>query len=388
MGGGAPVIPAQVSGLLDSTPERLVASGLVILLFLVTVGVMYRVGGPLKRRLPSDIAEAIQALVVMSAGIAAGAMLVDIWNQVAAVVTAWAEIRPGPEVGVRGLIALLALGVTYTLTRITKRFVRVGERRDAISTHQREILHHIVQIALFVPALVFIFTLFGAGVGNVLLSASVLGVVLGLAARQTLGAVLAGFVLLFSRPFKLGDWVQINEHEGVVTDISIVNTEIRTFDDEVVLIPNDEITSRAILNRSKNDRLRVQVDVGVDYDTDVKRAMTVAADAMTGLEELKEAPSPDVVVESFGDSAVVLTLRFYIDDPSMRRKWNAQNAVMEAVKRAFEREGIAIPFPQRVLSGREQVGGLHVTGDRVTQSKEEPAGAVEPATDGGDEAER
>jgi small-conductance mechanosensitive channel len=369
------VIPAQVSGLLDSTPEQFVASVLVGLGFLLGAAAVYRVGGPLKRRVPNDVAEALQALGVMTLGILGGAALVDIWNQVAAVGQAWAQISPGAEVGVRALIALLALGVTYTVTRITKRFVRVGERRDAISTHQREILHHIVQIALFIPASLFILTLFGAGVGNVLLSASVLGVVVGLAARQTLGAVLAGFVLLFSRPFELGDWVKLHDHEGVVTDVSIVNTEIRTFDDEVVLIPNDEITSRAILNRSKNDRLRVQVDVGVDYETDVERAMTVAADAMAGLDELKEAPAPDVVVESFGDSAVVLTLRFYIDDPSIRRKWDAQNAVMEAVKTAFEREGIAIPFPQRVLSGREQAGGLQVTGDRVAASGD-PEAAV------------
>jgi small-conductance mechanosensitive channel len=381
------VIPAQVSGLLDSTPEQFVASVLVGLGFLLGAAAVYRVGGPLKRRVPNDVAEALQALGVMTLGILGGAALVDIWNQVAAVGQAWAQISPGAEVGVRALIALLALGVTYTVTRITKRFVRVGERRDAISTHQREILHHIVQIALFIPASLFILTLFGAGVGNVLLSASVLGVVVGLAARQTLGAVLAGFVLLFSRPFELGDWVQLHDHEGVVTDVSIVNTEIRTFDDEVVLIPNDEITSRAILNRSKNDRLRVQVDVGVDYETDVERAMTVAADAMAGLDELKEAPAPDVVVESFGDSAVVLTLRFYIDDPSIRRKWDAQNAVMEAVKTAFEREGIAIPFPQRVLSGREQAGGLQVTGDRVAASGD-PEAAVEPATDGGEGGDR
>lgn len=381
------MIPAQVSGLLDSTPEQFVASVLVGLGFLLGAAAVYRVGGPLKRRVPNDVAEALQALGVMTLGILGGAALVDIWNQVAAVGQAWAQISPGAEVGVRALIALLALGVTYTVTRITKRFVRVGERRDAISTHQREILHHIVQIALFIPASLFILTLFGAGVGNVLLSASVLGVVVGLAARQTLGAVLAGFVLLFSRPFELGDWVQLHDHEGVVTDVSIVNTEIRTFDDEVVLIPNDEITSRAILNRSKNDRLRVQVDVGVDYETDVERAMTVAADAMAGLDELKEAPAPDVVVESFGDSAVVLTLRFYIDDPSIRRKWDAQNAVMEAVKTAFEREGIAIPFPQRVLSGREQAGGLQVTGDRVAASGD-PEAAVEPATDGGEGGDR
>ncbi|MFC7175522.1 mechanosensitive ion channel family protein [Halosegnis marinus] len=284
MGGGRAVTLAQIGvrGLLDSPGEQFAASAVVVVAFLAAAGIVYACGGLLKGRLSDEAAEAVQSAVGMALGIAAGAVLVDIWNQWGPVATAWGEVRPGPTTGVRALIALLALGVTYTVTRITKRFVRVGERRDAISTHQREILHHVVQIALFVPAILFTFLLFDAGVGNVLLSASVLGVVLGLAARQTLGAVLAGFVLLFSRPFKLGDWVEIGDHEGIITDVSIVNTEIRTFDDEVVMIPNDEITSRAVLNRSKNDRLRVTVDVGVDYDTDVARAMETAADAMGG----------------------------------------------------------------------------------------------------------
>lgn len=372
------------TGLLDAPSEQTVASLLILLGYLLVTGAIYAVGELIKQRLANESTEALQTLAGMVAAIVAGAALVNVWNQTDAVVTALENIKPSVDALVRGLIALLAVGVTYTLTRITKRFVQVSEDRDAISRHQREILHHVVQIALFVPAFLFVLGLFKVGAGNVLLSASVLGVVFGFAARQTLGAVLAGFVLLFSRPFELGDWVEIADHEGVVTDITIVNTEVRTFDDELVLLPNDEITQRAVINRTKSDRLRVQVDVGVDYGTDVEHAMSVAAEAMAEVDVVESQPNPDVVVESFGDSAVVLTLRFYITNPSIRRKWDAQNAVMERVKTAFEREGITIPFPQRVLSGRERAGGLAVRD--VEEGSDDPERTTEQmTTDGGDE---
>lgn len=381
MGGGRAVNLIQILGVVSDTAGRVATSALIIGGFLLLVAGLYRVGEPLKRHISEEAAEAIQAAAGVAAGVVAGGALVDLWNQAATVSEAWTQVRPGAGTLVRVLIALLAVGIIYTVTRVTKRFVRISERRDAISSHQREILHHVVQIALFVPALVFVLTLFDVPLGNLLLSASVIGVIVGLAARQTLGAVLAGFVLLFSRPFKLGDWVEIDDHEGIVTDVSIVNTELRTFDDERVMIPNDEVTSQPILNRTRSNRLRVQVDVGVDYGTDVSRAMEVAADAMADVEVVESQPAPDVVVESFGDSAVVLTLRFYVADPSIQRKWQAQNAVMEQVKAAFEAADITIPFPQRVLSGREATDGLAVRGADLA-SPPTPSGGL--STDGGD----
>lgn len=337
-----------------TTTSQLTVTGLLIAALAVTAALAYVAGPYLKAHLNADAAEAVQAVAFTLVAIAVGIQLIDVWNVRDVVISAYTDVRPTAEDGVKGLITVLVFGVAYTITRLTKRAIGIGAGRDAISNHQREILHHVAQILVYLPAVLFAVILWRVPVSNILLSAGALGVVVGLAARQTLGAVLAGFVLLFSRPFEVGDWVEIEGNEGMVTDVSIVNTELRTFDDELVMLPNDEVTNSPITNRSRNDRLRVQLDVGVDYDTDVGHAMEVAASAMDGLGELRDHPAPEVVVDQFKDSAVELTLRFWISDPTIRRKWNAQNAVAEAVKAAFEAEGIHIPFPQRVLSGREQ----------------------------------
>lgn len=346
--------------LAPTRPMQYLVSIVALAGFLFGTYLVYRSGPFLKRRLTDDGAEGLQVAAATLLSICSAGVLIIVWRRTPAVRLALDSISPSPVAGVRLFIVLVALSITYTATRVAKRFIRVGESRNAITSHQREVLHHLVQILLFIPALLFSLTLYGIPAQNLLLSASALGVVLGLAARQTLGAVLAGFVLLFSRPFEVGDWVEIDENEGLVTDISIVNTRLQTFDDEMVMIPNDQITDSAITNRSRNERLRVQADVGVDYDTDVPEACRIATEAMDDIEMLMDGPEPEVVVKEFGDSAVTLNLRFWISDPTIQKKWAAQNAVMEAVKQAFEAHDIAIPFPQRVLSGREQTDGLDV----------------------------
>lgn len=351
----------QLQPFMSSRAAQYLATGLIISAFLVSAGAAYVLGERFGHKIDTTNIEAIQSVTITVLGVMAAVLLVFIWRAVGAVLDALAVIEPSPQVGVKLLLVVLAFGAAYTVTRITKGVVRVGEDRDAISIHQREVLHHIIQIVIFLPAVLFSLALFGVRASNLLLSAGAAGVVLGLAARQTLGAIIAGFVVLFSRPFEVGDWVRIDENEGIVTDISVVNTQIRTFDDEHVMIPNDQITDSPITNLSRTDRLRVQVDVGVDYDTNIEHAARVAVEAMESCEEVMEDQVPDVVLERFGDSAVVLNLRFWIDDPSIRRKWAAQNAVIEAVKSAFEREGIKIPFPQRELAGREETGGFQVT---------------------------
>lgn len=380
------VVTAEtLQGAFSTTAARAVGTLAALVAFLATTAVAYRLGPLLGRVLPNETVEAVQAVFVTVVAVAVGAFLTVIWRAIDDVTAALAAVEPSPQDGVKLLLVALAFGVAYTATRITKRLIGVGAGRDAISTHQREVLHYVIQLLIFLPALLFSLRLFGVPAGSLLLSASALGVVLGLAARQTLGAAIAGFVLLFSRPFEVGDWVELHDKEGIVTEISVFNTQLRTFDNTHVMIPNDRITDEAITNYSKEDWLRASVDVGIDYGTDVERAMTVAAEAMATCDDIADEPAPDVVVDEFADSAVVLTLLFWIEEPTIQRKWAARNAVMEAVKAAFEREGVGIPFPQRELSTRGEGAALGEIGLADGESGEdgaEPADGEDDPDDG------
>lgn len=359
--------PDLVTGVQASfgTPAtRLLASGVALALLTLAAVVIWRLDAVLEGRLSADDVEAVQAVAFSIAASVTGWFLVVVWGAADEVSSSLEVIRFGPRQGVLALVGLLTLIVAYTLTRVSKGLLdqRGG---DVITAHRREILHHFIQIAVYVFAFAFVLSLAGVNPGDLLVGAGALGLVVGLAARQTLGAVLAGLVLIFARQFEVGDWVVIGEQEGVVTDITLFNTQLRTYDDEHVLIPNDEVTQSEVVNRSQSGRLRVSVDIGVDYDADVGHAAETAERAVADCDvaPLLSEPSPTVVGKRFGDSAVVLECRFWISDPSAPRMWQTQTAVIREIKAAFAAEDIKIPFPQRELMGREEATGLRLTGD-------------------------
>ncbi|PSP99994.1 mechanosensitive ion channel family protein [Halobacteriales archaeon QS_4_70_19] len=365
--------------------EQYLMSAALLAFFVAATTVIYVAGSPLKRRVDDkEIVEAMQSLSVTVVGLAVSIGLVVVWRLRNELLHAFTFIKIGPADGVRALVVAATLAAAFTVTRITKRAIRRGSEADTITAHQKEVAHHVVQLLVFAPAVLFVLALYGVNPGNLLLGAGAAGLLVGLAARHTLGAIVAGFVLLISRPFEVNDWVVIDDEEGVVTDISIFNTEIRTFDNEIVIIPNDEVTKNNTINRSRNGKLRIQVDVGVDYDVEVARAMELAREAMHVLDEVLDEPAPDVVVDKFGSSSVVLTLRFWIPDPSVKRKWAAQNAVIDAVKEAFEEAGVKIPYPQRELMGREETDGFRLAGDLSGRGNgkddSDPRSAITPAS--------
>ncbi|MFB9804306.1 mechanosensitive ion channel family protein [Haladaptatus pallidirubidus] len=278
-------------------------------------------------------------------------------------------------------LTVVTLAAAYVAAGIIKQAIgRMTQQRDTFSQHQTQMMIRVSQVSVYVVAFAAVLGFWNVDLTGLLVGAGFLGIVVGMAARQTLGSLLAGFMLMFSRPFEIGDWVEVEENEGIVTDISIVNTRIQTFDGEFVMIPNEVVGGSTITNRSQKGRLRLEVDVGVDYETDVDRAAELAEEAMDDVENALTVPSPQVVTKEFGDSAITLGLRFWIDKPSARRKWRARTRVMGAVKEVFDSEGIKIPYPQRELSGRQETGGF-----QIARKQQRELG---PTADGGEDTGR
>ena len=347
------------------------------------------------------------AKVALSGGAAVVTVLgvlgvLTIWNLLVPLQVSYSELGVEDIAG-NLLLAAVVLAAAYALSSFVGRVIEeVTSATGRVSEHQREIIYRLSQVVLYSIALLVAIGLFTQNLGSLLVGAGFMGIVVGMAARQTLGAVLAGFVLMFSRPFEIGDWVEIGDREGIVTHVSVVNTSIQTFDGEYVLLPNDEVSSQAIVNRTRKGRLRVEVEVGVDYEDDPSRAADVALAAVKDLEEVMTVPTPQVVGKRFADSSVVLGVRFWIDNPSARRRWRAQTAVISAVKAAFTEAGIKIPFPQRELMARTEEGGFRLSDgsreladgrDATGTGREEgrpdagEADAEATTTDGGDRDE-
>jgi len=268
----------------------------------------------------------------------------------------------------------LLLGTYIILQILADTIDQFSVESKWVTEHQEEILLRVSQLIIFIIAGLATLTIWQVDLSGLLVGAGFLGIVVGLAARQTLGSMIAGFLLMFSRPFTIGDWIVIGDQEGVVTNITIFNTRLENFDGESVIIPNDKVSERAVVNRSHRGGLRLKVDVGIDYEADPEYAETVAIRAIKSVDIVTDAPPPQVIPKSFGDSAVVLELRFWIDNPSPPRKWQAVSGVVRTVKSDFEDAGIKIPFPQRELSGRAETGGFRVHGDGLRADAPEAGG--------------
>ena len=257
-----------------------------------------------------------------------------------------------------GLLAGAIVGTRYLERRLEDWLADA----NYVTAHQEGVVFRVLQVTIFVAAGLAALSLWQVDLGGLLVGAGFLGIVLGMAARQTLGSLIAGFVLMFSRPFEIGDWVEVGDHEGTVVDITIINTRLRSFDGEIVVLPNDRVSSSTVVNRSKRNRLRLRLAVGVDYETDLERAEDVAIEAMEAVDDVAPAPKPQVIPTEFGDSAITLECRFWIRQPNAHKKWTTLRAVVHELKAAYDREDVGIPYPQRELSARAG-GGVRVVDD-------------------------
>lgn len=337
---------------LSSIEVQLLAT--VILAGSVVLGLKFgrRLESVLTRRYGRHVAEASRVLWLLGVVVGGVYLLSIVWHVTYMLRIVMAALAVDRWTAIQQLLTVAVALIAYLLMRFVNRSIDKLAETSSVTKHQSEVAYHVSDVGIAGAAATVILTVWGIDLTNIFIGAGAITAIVGLAARETLAAMIAGFILLFSRPFRVGDWIEIDRHSGIVKDVTIFNTKIQTFSDEHVLIPNDKITESHLTNLSRNDQLRVEVEVGVDYDTDLEHAREVIVEAVSGLDEIKSSPNPKVVAKRFADSSILLELRVWIGDPTMRRKWNAQTAAIEAIKQAFDREGITIPYPQRVQSAR------------------------------------
>ncbi|WP_226006876.1 mechanosensitive ion channel family protein [Natrinema salinisoli] len=371
--------PDWLSELFPTTPLKLAVSVVAVGLVIAVLVSYRRHHTWLADRTRPMYADVLSMTLLIGSCLVSLVVVTGVWGRTNEIQQLFAGLNLSTETVPRAVFSFVLLVATVIVSRFVRRIIEeVMNSAAAVTEHQRQVTHRLSQVTIWSASLVIILGIWIEDLGSLLVGAGFLGIVLGMAARQTLGTMLSGFVLMFARPFEIGDWIEVDDNEGIVTDISIVNTRIRSFDGEYIMIPNDVIASSMVTNRSKRGRLRLEIEVGVDYGTDVDRAAELAAEAVEDVEEAMTAPSPQVVGKSFGDSEVVLGVRFWIDKPSARRYWKARTAAIDAVKRAFEDEDVKIPFPQRELSGRAETDGLRIADeDRHPPSDERDSRGTE-----------
>ena len=233
----------------------------------------------------------------------------------------------------------------------------------------------------FVMILVFLFGMSMVGIDfsalGVLLG--VLGIGLGFGLQGIVGNFFAGIIIITSRPIKEGDRVRVNGYDGIVQNIRFINTEIKTFENENIILPNSHFTDNAVHNYSYNDRKIVIVnEIGVSYDSDLDEVVKILEDVNARNPFRAEGSDNVVRVLSFGDNSINLVLRSLINELS--HKAEAFSWTNMEIWRSFKENGIEIPFPQRVVYIKPAVGEVPAAepaGENAVNDTEPVSGADE-----------
>ncbi|MGD2037310.1 MAG: mechanosensitive ion channel family protein [Desulfobacterales bacterium] len=205
---------------------------------------------------------------------------------------------------------------------------------------------------IYTVVIIIALDLLGINVVPFIAGAGVAGVAIGFAAKDTLSNLIAGILLIIDRPFEVGDRIEVwsapagSATWGDVIDIGLRATKIKTTDNIVIIIPNNEIMLRDIINYTIiSENIRVRINIGIAYDADLKKAKNVILKVAEATEGVADDPPPKVVVRNFGESAVDLQLRVWIHDA--RRRMDTISGITDRVKEAFDEAGIEIPYPKR-----------------------------------------
>ena len=234
-----------------------------------------------------------------------------------------------------------------------------------LEQHARKPLRKLTLILVVFAAVGIAFA--AAGYGNILTALATIGaaatLAIGFAMQDVIANFVAGIFIFTDKPFRIGDWIEWDGNSGIVEDISFRVSRVRTFDNELLTVPNSALTDGVIKNPVAKDTLRLKVPFGIGYDDDIGKATEIIQEEAENHPEILSDPAPSVRLTNLGDSSVELTSRVWIANPSRADFVKTRGEYTTTVKERFDAEGIDIPYPNRTLSGELSVGDAPTLAD-------------------------
>ncbi|EYB69768.1 hypothetical protein DEIPH_ctg002orf0099 [Deinococcus phoenicis] len=248
----------------------------------------------------------------------------------------------------------LLLLLLYVGWGVIQRFLHVQTEQWELDASLRLLVGNVARVVWVLLGVYLVSAQFGINLLPILGGLGVVGLAVGFAAQDILANLISGVTLLLDRPFRIGDWIRTEAHEGQVTRLTLRTTRIRTRDNEHVSIPNKEVAGAVVENLSKGGTLRLNVPVPLAYHDHVERARTLLLGVLPDFPEVLPDPAPAVLVQELEESRVRLLLRFWIGADHVAGSPVIRMRVLEAAKEAMQAAGLDVPFPRM----RVQLGGV------------------------------
>jgi len=250
--------------------------------------------------------------------------------------------------GVKGLLpsfgfAVLTFICGMMVIKVLMKFVRRGLQKSSISPTAASFLQSLIQVMLYVIVAVIVLSILKVPTTSIVTLIGAAGLAISLAVQDSLANVAGGFIIMFTKPMKVGDLVKFGDIMGTVDSIGILQTKLLLSDKTVVFIPNGQVSASVIVNYSEQELRRLDLDIGISYHDDFETAKQIITEQIAESSCAKQDPAPIVRLGAFGDNAVFIHVRVWSANDEY---WDLHYDLHERIKKAFDEAGISFPYPQ------------------------------------------
>ena len=285
--------------------------------------------------IPSDSLKVLPKVAEITKDVAEGNVH---WDQVITQMISW-SLDAGKHILVALVVYLIGHYLIKLLNYLLARFLERRKVEISVQTFVRSFVSILLQVLLIISVV-------GALGVNTTSFAALLasfGVAIGMALSGNLQNFAGGIIILFLKPYKVGDWVEAQGTSGAVQAIQIFHTILLTADGKLIYVPNGAMSSGTITNYTLTPTRRVEWVIGIEYGEDVEKARKLVLDILQSDKRVKDDPAPTVVLSELNNSSVDMTIRCWVDNDDY---WNVLFQTREKIYNTFNANGIGFPFPQ------------------------------------------
>ena len=266
-------------------------------------------------------------------------LLAQVWN--------WAQSPDGGlKVALNAAVIVATLFGLFVIARIVRAYARrLFKRVPDLSKLLQAFLAMTIYWITIAVGLMVVLSALGVDISPIFALVGGASFIIAFAMQETLGNLAAGLMIMINRPFDEGDYITAAGTSGTVNSVSVVSTTVTTPDNQIIVIPNSKVWGDVITNSTATDRRRVDLVFGIDYNDDQDKAIETILETARADERVLSDPEPWARVTNLGDSSVDLTTRVWCRAEDY---WELKFALTKAVKLAFDKNGISIPYPHSV----------------------------------------
>ena len=250
------------------------------------------------------------------------------------------------------IIALVILIVGILISKLIAKIVGKAVSKSNVNGAAKSFLVSLIKIILYIAVIIMALSVLNVPMSSIITILGAAGLAISLALQSCLSNLSGGFIILFTKPFTTGDIIELDDSVGTVRDIGIFYTKIVTFDNKTVFIPNGKVTDAKIVNYTETPTRRIDLTFDISYSTDFGKARDVILEIISNEKLILKTPEPIVRMSAHNSSSISIDVLVWVNNADyLTERYN----MTEAVKAAFDENGIVIPFPQLDIHVKDKI---------------------------------